>query len=675
MDDNYIIDNKAISLKDQIIKYSNVSSEAKIASGYFYINGYRLVSEAFQSLNKVQIVIGNELSVDVKEDELISCKDYLERKMLEDLEKEEDENLKKKVREIYNLLNSKKIDIRIYNKGVFHPKLYIFLGENKTAIVGSSNFTKPGFVTNVELNVIEEESEKVEQLVTWFDEVWENESEPFQNELIKIIETSGVLNTDSLRWGTYLPPRELFKLFAYEILDGRVSLAKEQQILTLFQEVGVLNAEEKMGKYFGCLVADSVGLGKSFIGAEILKDFLYGKKDFWNGKLDQKWKEKGKGCLLIVPAHLRKQWRDDVLLKVFFTNCSIISIDGEYHFKLIDKEAGALGELKIMSYSKFVRLSADKPESLNHLSDQFDVILIDEAHRFRDENTNAWNNIQFLKKKVSYIGELGYDKESIRNRFILLTATPLNNRISDLLNLFKIFLDRDLRDLTRYGKNITLFEKYNQLKKELKINPSNKELKIKLRNNVRKLKDEILDDLMILRTRKYILESLRYKGTEVAGKPLVFKDPFIKKIEYDKDVEPYYNDYLDLYTDLAIFLENLEYPYIDLFLLEDSKKITFKVLLKIMLLKRIESSIYAFDISLQRIKEKEVFLIYLLKKMKNAKEIQQEWNKKYKTNKGVDFDEDEELGILAFEEIEESMESENGPRIDIEKLLALLKKT
>ena len=114
MDDNYIIDNKAISLKDQIIKYSNVSSEAKIASGYFYINGYRLVSEAFQSLNKVQIVIGNELSVDVKEDELISCKDYLERKMLEDLEKEEDENLKKKVREIYNLLNSKKIDIRAY---------------------------------------------------------------------------------------------------------------------------------------------------------------------------------------------------------------------------------------------------------------------------------------------------------------------------------------------------------------------------------------------------------------------------------------------------------------------------------------------------------------------------------------------------------------------------------
>ena len=591
--------------------------------------------------------------------------------MLEDLEKEEDENLKKKVREIYNLLNSKKIDIRIYNKGVFHPKLYIFLGENKTAIVGSSNFTKPGFLTNVELNVIEEKSEKIEKLVTWFDEVWENESEPFQNELIKIIETSGVLNTDSLRWGTYLPPRELFKLFAYEILDGRVSLAKDQQILTLFQEVGVLNAEEKMAKYFGCLVADSVGLGKSFIGAEILKDFLYGRKDFWNGKLEQKWNEKGKGCLLIVPAHLRKQWRDDVLLKVFFTNCSINTIDGEYHFKLIDKESGTLGELKIMSYSKFVRSSE---RSLNQLSDQFDLILIDEAHRFRDENTNAWNNIQLLKKKSSYIGELGYDKESIRNRFILLTATPLNNRISDLLNLFKIFLDRDLRDLTRYGKNITLFEKYNQLKKELKINSSNKELKEKLRNNVRGLKDEILDDLMILRTRKYILESLRYKGTEINGKPLVFKDPFIKKIEYDKEVGPYYKDYLELYTDLAIFLEKLEYPYIDLFLLEDGKKVTFKVLLKIMLLKRIESSIYAFDISLQRIKEKEEFLIQLLEKKKNAKDIQKEWNKKFKTNKEMDLDEDEELGILAFEELEETQESENGPKLDTEKLLSLAKK-
>ena len=152
-------------------------------------------------------------------------------------------------------------------------------------------------------------------------------------------------------------------------------------------------------------------------------------------------------CLLIVPAHLKKQWRDDVLLKHFFTNCMIKLIDGEFHFKLIDKSRGELGHIKIMSYSKFGR---EKEKSLKEMSDIFDLILIDEAHRFRDEKTNAWKNIQLLKKKLSYKEETGYDvSEGIRNRFVLLSATPLNNRISDLINLFKIFLDRDLRDLTR----------------------------------------------------------------------------------------------------------------------------------------------------------------------------------------------------------------------------------
>ena len=115
---------------------------------------------------------------------------------------------------------------------------------------------------NVELNIIEREPTIIEYLEHWFDELWDNETEPFREDLIKIIEKSGILEEEIIKWGNYLPPNELFKILSYELLNGRVDLVKENKILALFQEIGVLNAEYKIKKYYGCLIADSVVLVK-----------------------------------------------------------------------------------------------------------------------------------------------------------------------------------------------------------------------------------------------------------------------------------------------------------------------------------------------------------------------------------------------------------------------------
>lgn len=650
----YIIDNKENLVKDYFIKFAKDSEKSKVATGYFYLNGYKLVSDSLEKMEKMQLVIGNEIPLTLNAKEHEKYKKYVKDTMFNDLANIDDPSLRNKIKELHEILKSDKIDVRIYNKGYLHSKVYIFLGKEKKAILGSSNFTKPGFQDNIELNIIEERDEQIDELTGWFDEIWENETEPFREDMIKLIESSGVLDDQFVNWGTYLPPKELFKVLAYEILDGRIDIVKEKQILTLFQDIGVLNAENKISKYYGCVVADSVGLGKSFIGAEIIKDFLYGKIDFWNTKLTKKWEEKGKGCLLIVPAHLKSQWKDDVLLKSFFTNCIIKPIDGEYHFKLIDQNSGDLGHIKIISDAKFSR---ESEEALREMSDLFDLMLVDEAHRFRNDDTNAWKNIQLLKKKVTY-EEKGENniEEGIRNRFILLTATPLNNRISDLINIFKVFLDRDLRDLTRQGKNIKLFERYESLKKDLKTSPGNRDLRHKLTETIHRIKNEILDDLMILRTRKYIRDASKYQGTEIGGKPLVFRDPHVKKTQYDKDLTNYYDDYLDLYNGLAEFLDELEYPYVDLFLIEDSRKLNIRALMKILLLKRIESSIYAFDKSVKRMESKEKYFLKLLDKSSDFNEIREKWQEKYGKRK-IDFDPDEELGILVDEESEESEES------------------
>ncbi len=677
---NNIIDNRTSEtlLLDSIKNLLKDTKYAKFATGYFYLNGYDLLKDDLVNVDHIQIIMGDETTENTKREikEGYMKKDmrddinYLKENLMRDLS-DVDEVQKRKIRELHELISKGKVDVRIYNKGKFHPKLYIFISEDHSfAIVGSSNFTKPGLKENIELNIIEKQSEIVEPLIDWFDNLWENETVPFRDDLIEVIETSGILEEELIRWGKYLPPKELFKILAYELLDGRVDLAKEKKILTLFQEIGVLNAEHKIKKYYGCLIADSVGLGKSFIGSQIIKDVFYNKIDFWNGALEDKWKEKNKAALLIIPAHLKRQWRDEVLLKNFFNNCVVNLIDGEFYFRLIDKQKGEIGKIRIMSYSKFTRL---KEESLRKMADEFDIILIDEAHRFRDEKTNAWNNIQYLKKKTSYVVETGHGvKEGIRNRFILLSATPLNNRISDLINIFKIFLDRDLRDLSRQGKNIKLFDEYEKIKKDLQTAPNNTELKNRLNEKVKKIKNEILDDLMILRTRIYIRDSPLYRGTEINGKPIVFKDPFVKRIEYDKNLKKYYNDYLQLYEGLADFLEELEYPYIDLFLIEDKRKDNLRVLLRILLLKRIESSIFSFERSIHNIKRKEEFLLSLLTKDYTSKKIIREWQKEY-GKKSMEIDTDEEISIYFTERVED-MEEDGERELDVNSLIEKTKK-
>jgi SNF2 family DNA or RNA helicase len=677
MDSNLILDNRSEEtlLVNILRKALRESKKAKIAAGYFYLSGFNLVKDDFQNVDYVQVIMGDETTEFTKREikrgidaaglmgNGVRC---VKENIMCDLALIHDKEQKRKICELHNLILEGKIDFRIYARGKFHPKLYIFMGGGSNfAIIGSSNFTEKGLKENVELNIIERNSETVESLISWFDNLWENETEPFSEDLIDLIERSGILGKEAFQWGNYHSPKDLFKILAYELLDGRVDLIKEKKILALFQEIGALNAEHKIKKYYGCLIADSVGLGKSFIGSQIIKNLFYNKVDFWDGGLQRKWEEHGKQALLIVPSHLKNQWRNEVLLKNFFTNCIIHPIDGDFYFKLVDKQKGEIGKICIISYSKFTRL---REKILRRLADEFDIILIDEAHRFRDEKTKAWNNIQYLKKKVSYTTETGHGIfEGVRNRFILLSATPLNNRISDLINLFKIFLDRDLRDLGRQGKNVRLFDDYNNIKNKLQAQPNNLSLKSELKNTVKKIKDEILDDLMVLRTRIYIRDSPLYQGTKINGKPLVFRDPQVKRIDYDNNLEKYYDHYLQLYEGLAELLEKLEYPYIDLFLIEDKKKDNLRILLRILLLKRIESSIFSFEKSIRNIKAKEEFLKSLIYKKCDPKKIREEWQKAY-GKRYDEIDTDEEISIYFKEQFEEQIEE--GKELDIGELLA-----
>ena len=177
--------------------------------------------------------------------------------------------------------------------------------------------------------------------------------------------------------------------------------------LTRFQEDAVQKARRILARYDGVLIADSVGLGKTWIGKKLLEDTAYHRR--------QK-------ALVICPAALREMWRAELR-------------EAAIPAEIVSQELLGRADCEIRPYR------------------DVDVILIDESHNFRNHNTNRYENLERL---IGANGGLGRDGE--RKQVILLTATPINNTIFDLYNQLMLFAQGDrtyfsaagIGDLRRY---------------------------------------------------------------------------------------------------------------------------------------------------------------------------------------------------------------------------------
>lgn len=236
----------------------------------------------------------------------------------------------------------------------------------------------------------------------------------------------------------------------------------------------------------------------------------------------------------------------------------------------------------------------------------------DEAHKYRNKNTNRWKNVRKLQKK----------EDGFPNKFLLLTATPLNNSISDIFNLIRLFVDDTFAPFRIKGVPITeLIKKYNELRQELQKRDDDKNKK-DLKAVATEIKQKILDEIMILRTRKYITEQL--KEIKVNGKPLIFKDPK----PYGLDYSPFYTKgYKSLIKAISDNLNRILFEYTKLYgtrfvvfeeeSIDDKepvkKLIEVADLFKLLLGKRLESGIYPFEATLKRIYEKERIFYQILR--------------------------------------------------------------
>jgi SNF2 family DNA or RNA helicase/HKD family nuclease len=636
LENSKIIDNTperelATVLKDRLKN----CKEAKFAVGYFFLSGFNLVDGDFpEKVEKkpfLKMVMGNETTEPTKE-ELVSgynLREIFKQKMIEELQDKELSDWQiNQLRRLRDYIANNLIEVKLFEKSRLHAKLYLFLkdledryGSPGVAIVGSSNFTAEGLTRNKELNVILTEREDVLYLNNWFDQLWEEASE-FNEDLVRVIEISGVIpEVKYPKLGKYIDPETLFKYLVYKWTEGRVLNLIEKDILMEFQLVGVINAINILNYYNGVILADSVGLGKSFMAAAVIQEFLNGKHPHWLPK--------GKeypAVMLILPPSIISQWEDllvgrsdeKILARLergervkidsefFFKDNFKRMVKGDYNHKIYEiyDEGGEklLGKIAFLSLGLFQNYKADLKkgvvdERLKRMAEEYDLFVIDEAHKYRNKNTNRWKAARALQKKV----------DNFSNKFMLLTATPLNNTIDDLYNLIRIFTD-DTFERFWLKNNIPvpeLIKNYKRLKKKYD-EEKDEGIRKELKKVATEIKMKILDEVMVLRTRKYIAE--QFKDLDI-----IFKDPQPYSLGY----APFYTSkFYELIKRISRNLDRINFEHTKLYGVryivfeEDEEEGAFRVieisdLFRLLLGKRLESGIFPFETTLKKIYEKE----------------------------------------------------------------------
>ncbi len=445
-----IIDNLDNTLKEKISEILPASSQAHFAVGYFFLSGLHAVEEHLDNLKELRLLIGNTGSRSTLEQlaeaysrltpadninreqsyqadtEAAFAVDATKLNLRKALELTEQTDANEKIAHtVFRLISDGKLNVKVYTKGRLHAKAYIFdygpafdadgkqlpRETSGVGIVGSSNFTLSGLTHNTELNVMVRGNANHSALLDWFNRLWE-EAKPFDKALMEELQESWALKEAT--------PYDIYMKSIYELVKDR--LVEDEHLiwddplkkaLTKFQEQAVRVGVSILRTFNGVFIADVVGLGKSFIGAAILK-YLIDTQD--------------RRALIICPKALEEDWK--VYNEEFRLNAIVVPMSMLKH----DRDA-----------------DNDVDDESNCLLDHYEtrnLVLVDESHNFRNPDTQRYRVLQgFL------------DQPDMKT--VLLTATPRNKSAWDIYNQIKLFqqtdhinLPIDPQDLKKYFKLI-----------------------------------------------------------------------------------------------------------------------------------------------------------------------------------------------------------------------------
>ena len=433
-----------------------------------------------------------------------------------------------------------RVRIRIYTENFMHAKTYIFSdesGKKGQIIMGSSNLTNSGLQSNIEMNISNEEAPPFEEAMSWFNDLWEQAEEV---DILKALQ--GVMELKT--------PYEIFLRVLWEVYKNDLDNQASNPRLTSFQLHGVDRALRILKQRRGVIVADEVGLGKTYIAGEIIKEFH----------------ENGQRALIICPAALREAVWEKHLLKMRLPYTKILSYDKFGHYE----------------HSHDLSNQASTND-LGQGIDNHQLIVIDEAHNYRN------------LKAPHRGGALTNFLRGRRRDVLMLTATPVNNSLWDLYRLMMYFLKQD----TAFSD-----KRIPSIKDRFSTAMEGEDY-----SRIPNLLFDIIDATTVKRTRKFIksFHSGELIQTEAGEKRIIFPTPVPSTIKYDLDEEmPAIYGLVEKYLDcenpdcLSMAIYKTDY-YRDNVAEGDRRRLDAMAgLIMSGLLKRFESSEAAFRKSLQR---------------------------------------------------------------------------
>ena len=552
-----------------------------IAAAYFNVEGYSLLADSLDQLNGVRLLLGAEpsprehrrrkLQTESANPEraarsrLRGALDEHERLLADERDLlgftvEADGGAKRLV----EWLRSGKAEVRRLEDRFLHGKAYLIRDQSHGVVAGSSNFTRAGLETNIELNLGNYATHVVGWVEEWFDELW---TEAKAYDLAALFEARFEPHPPQL---IYL--RMLWERYGAE-LDREADEEGAPEIrLTNFQTDGLWRARRILAERNGVLVADEVGLGKTYLAGELIREAAI---------------ERRQRVLVVAPATLRDgPWR---AFKVHFDlPMELVSYDN------------LMSDRRLNPKKKYNTL--DAPDINNYA-----LVVIDEAHNLRNPGTQRAEALRRLLAGAP------------PKKLVMLTATPVNNSLWDLYHQLGYFIRNDAA-----FADVGIASLRDHFASASALNPDDLTPEHLF---------DVLDAVAVRRTRSFVKRYYPNDTVEIRGREttITFPAPRVRKVSYDLDaVMPGFFERfakaLDPDESGADPETNLEMLTLARYSPSQHRKdnrvdvyeIQLAGLLRSALLKRFESSPYAFANTCERMARSHAAFLSLLEEGKVA---------------------------------------------------------
>lgn len=409
-----------------------------------------------------------------------------------------------------------RLQMKIHATKNLHAKFYLCLPDNHTehtdgwVIMGSSNISDSGLGINqpprYELNVAMKDFDDVDYCHSEFKKLWE-EAVTLTIDDIENIKQKTYLGYQPTPYEIYL--KVLIDTFGDQIED-EFSIQLPNGVKELkYQTDAVIQGFQMLMRHNGLFLADVVGLGKTMVATMIAKRFIEA-----NGR--------NTNILVVFPPALRENW--------------------EKTFKLF----GIYNKAQFITNGILTKVLDGKDRYKS--KEEFDLIIVDEAHGFRNGGSGKYDELQKICKADCVNKGL---LKSQRKKVMLLSATPLNNRPEDLLNLLLLFQDSQSCTIDGIPNLKSFFSEhiksYNQLMKERE----HRDVTVDVDKIYEIIRERVIDKVTVRRTRHNIENDPEYKK-DLEAQGIVFpkpQPPISLEYQMDTDTSKRFFDTLNVLSD------------------------------------------------------------------------------------------------------------------------------